>query len=413
MLASQAMANRAWLIASLLGACGGGSPPGDATPGGPLMFEFEPIALGEGAPLAITEIAFIPDTAELLVLNKTHTVTHYRLDPGGASATRLGSFEVPGVDETADCGLLAVAFDPDFAINRLVYFASCESPTHSQITRHEFDPADPGSVARTASLVIRVGRDGAREAWHNVGSMGFDPDGNLWALFGDKVDAGTSQDLTTALGKVVRIIPDRIGPGYAPTPTNPYIGIADRDPDVTAIGLRSPWRGALDEAGRLWIGDVGNSAFEEVNVSRFAGENFGNSLAEGPCTANCTGLSDPITSWGRTNDHRYPQQDPQAVPTTRRVVWVGGVYPRTVAADRYGGRMFDRVLVGDFAGGWIRLIGLDAADQLIHDEPAGHLEAASSWAVGPDGYLYASTYGSALASPYKPGSVVRAVARDD
>jgi len=411
------MSIRACLIAGLIGGpigCGDRAPaPDAATPGGPLGFRFEPIALGDGAPLAITELAFVPGSADFVVLNKTHTVTHYRMDAGGVSATKLGSFEVPGVDETADCGLLSVAFDPDFAANRLVYFASYESPTHSRITRHEFDPADYGSVASTATLVIRVGRDDAQEAWHNVGSMGFDPDGNLWALFGDKVAPGTSQDLTTALGKVIRIVPDRIGAGYAPTPTNPFIGISDRDPDVTAIGLRSPWRGTLDDQGRLWIGDVGDSKFEEVNVSRFGGENFGNSLAEGPCTAGCDGLSDPITWWGRTNDHRYAQEDPQAVPTTRRVVWVGGAYPRSITTDRYGGRMFDRVLVGDFAGGWIRLVGLDAADRVAVDEPAGHLEAASSWAVGPDGYLYASTYGSALAWPYKAGSVVRAVATDE
>src|SRR5690242_12489166 len=128
---------RAAACLALLAACGDNlSAPPPSVPG-ELVLSFEPIEL-EDAPQAITELAFVPGTSELLVLNKTHTVIHYRLD--GATATKLGSFEVPGVDETADCGLLAVAFDPDFAANRLVYFGACDSPTHSRITRHRFDP---------------------------------------------------------------------------------------------------------------------------------------------------------------------------------------------------------------------------------------------------------------------------------
>jgi hypothetical protein len=403
------MSRRAYLLA-MLAACGDNTVgfPADGT----LVFRFEQIQL-ENAPEAITEIAFVPGANELLVLNKTHTVHHYRLDDGATSASMLGSFEVPGVDETADCGLLSIAFDPGFVTNRLVYFGACDSPTHSRITRHELDRTDYESVGRTTSLVIRVGSDSAEKAWHNVGSMGFDPDGNLWALFGDKVTAADSQDLTTALGKAIRITPDRIAAGFQPAPANPFYGMTDRDESIVAIGFRSPWRGALDDKGRLWVGDVGNTEFEEVNVSRFAAENFGNSIAEGPCLASCEGLADPITYWGRESDHRYVIEDPLVIPAVRRSVWVGGVYPRTVAVDRYAGRMFDRVLVGDFAGGWIRLLGLDDTDALVYDKAAGHLEAASSWSVGPDGYLYASSYGSALAWPYKTGAVYRAIAIDE
>jgi len=381
-------------------------PPG---PPGSLMLRFEPIELDGGPPLAITEIAFIPGTSELLALNKTKTVTHYRLDSDARRAIRIGTFDVPGVDETADCGLLGVAFDPAFATNHLVYFAACESVTHSRITRHVLDPADYGSIATTAATVIRTGTSAATNAWHNVGSIGFDGSGAMWALFGDKNVAGTAQDRSTNLGAVVRILPNLAGDGYVPAPGNPFPATPGVSPDLAASGLRSPWRGALDHAGRLWIGDVGDSMFEEVNVTRFTGENFGASLAEGPCTASCAALTDPVTSWDRSNDHRYPRADPSAVPTTRRVVWVGIEYPRSVETDRYQGTFFDKMLVGDFAGGWIRAIELDDTDRVIYDEPAGHLDAATSWALGPDGYVYASSYGTSLAWPYKPGAIYRAV----
>lgn len=381
-------------------------PPG---PPGSLALAFVPITLDGGPPLAITEIAFIPGTSELLALNKTKTVTHYRLDTAANRAIRIGTFDVPGVDETADCGLLGVAFDPAFATNHVVYFAACESVTYSRITRHVFDPADYGTIEATAATVIRTGTSAASQAWHNVGSIGFDGSGAMWALFGDKNVAGTAQDLSTNLGAVVRILPNQTGGGYVPAPGNPFAAMAGKSPDIAASGLRSPWRGAIDHAGRLWIGDVGDSMFEEVNVTRFAGENFGASLAEGPCTTNCMVLKDPVTSWDRSNDHRYPREDPAAVPTTRRVVWVGIEYPRSVETDRYKGAFFDRMLVGDFAGGWIRAIELDDQDRVIYDEPAGHLDAATSWTLGPDGYVYASSYGTSLAWPYKPGAIYRAV----
>ncbi len=376
-----------------------------------LRLRFEPIELVGGAPLAITEIAFIPGTGDFLALNKSRTVTRFRLD--GDRATPIGQFDVPNVDDRADCGLLSVAFDPEFASNRLVYFAACESTQYSFISRHELDPDDDGTIAATATTVIRVGAADATEAWHNVGSIGFDRDGYLWALFGDKNRPANAQDLSNNLGAVIRIAPERIAAGYQPAPTNPFVGLADHSADLAASGLRSPWRGALDRLGRLWIGDVGNSELEEVNVTRFAGENFGASIAEGNCTGDCDGLTDPITSWDRSSGSRYAQEDAEVTPTTRRVVWVGVEYPRGVATDRYDGRFFDKMLVGDFCTGWIRAIGLDDDGAIVSDEAAGHLDAATSWVVGPDGYVYASSYGSCLAWPYREGAVWRAVLADD
>jgi len=404
-----------WVLASLVLAaaspgCGGDPAPPDPSSTGRLPLALVPITLEGGLP-AITEIAFIPGTAELLVLSKSHTVVHVRLD--GDRAVRLGEFEVPNVEQTSDCGLLSVAFDPAFATNRLVYFAACDSVDYSRITRHEFDPAAYGKIASSAATILRVGKDGAAHAWHNIGSIGFDRDGYLWALFGDKTDAPAAQDPAGQLGAVLRIAPNLVGDGYTPAPGNPFVGMAGRNPDVVAYGLRSPWRGALDHAGRLWIGDVGDSSFEEINVTRFLGENFGAGRAEGPCTQDCAQLTDPVAWWDRSNDSRYAREDSQVVPTTRRVVWVGAEYPRDVPVDRYAGLLFDHMLVGDFAAGWIRAIQLDEQGAVVSDEAAGHLVGATAWAVGPDGYLYASSYGGSLAWPYPQGALYRAVLTDD
>lgn len=396
-----------------LGGCSSAAPPGDSGPSDRLALAFVPIAL-ETAPSAITEMKFIPGTLDMLVLSKNGTVTHYRLDGDSARADRLGSFQVPGVDESSDCGLISMAFDPDYGTNHWVYFAACDSPEFSRITRHVLALPDYDAVATTTAEVIRVGTMDAPKAWHNVGSIGFDGTGAMWALFGDKNVDATGQTLSDRLGAVIRIVPDPgPGGGYRPAPDNPFAGAADASADIAAYGLRSPWRGALDDAGRLWFGDVGNSAFEEINVSRFDGENYGWSLAEGPCRDECDDQREPLAWWDRSSEHLYAREDPHAVPTSRRAAWVGTSYPRAVAIDRYDGRFFDRMLVGDFCTGWIRGIGLDAQDQVIYDHAAGHLVGATSWTVGVDGYVYVSTYGSCLASPYVTGSVLRAVLADE
>ena len=95
-------------------------------------------------------------------------------------------------------------------------------------------------------------------------------DGVLWALFGEKNLPDEAQDVSNALGSLVRLVPSRtpgVG-GYVAAPDNPFA--LDGDPGtsdvVAAYGLRSPWKGTRDARGNLFIGDVGASLFEEVNV---------------------------------------------------------------------------------------------------------------------------------------------------
>lgn len=129
-------------------------------------------------------------------------------------------------------------------------------------------------MAASASLVLEVGDDRATSAWHNFGALGFfdDAEQSLWLLSGEKSVGSNSQDLGTDLGAVLRIVPRRGqgSAGYDPHPDNPFAGPgADPDassgPNLYAWVLRSPWRGAIDHQGRIWIGDVGRHR-EEVNL---------------------------------------------------------------------------------------------------------------------------------------------------
>jgi glucose/arabinose dehydrogenase len=381
-------------LALTMTACRSGAGGADAGPPAAAL-DFEAIDVEGGLDLA-TDLRFLPGGDELLVAGKDGGVTHLRLR--GDRAERLGHFQVPGVYSRLDCGLISLALDPDFADNGYLYAGACASMTESAIVRLTFQPDDHAAIAATAVEILRAGDPAADRPWHNIGSIGFDSTGAMWALFGDKVQSDNGQDLDDDLGAVVRILPsrDRDRGGHEPAPDNPFLGMLDHDPDVYAYGLRSPWRGAVDSAGRLWIGDVGAHGAEEINVLAGPGDNFGWSIHEGPCTGGgCAGLRDPVAWWVHTDAASpYLLDDAEAVDTIARAGWVG-IEPRPPAGtdDPYGGRLAGHMLFGDFCLGFVRGLAIDGDGAVVSDQHLGHLANASAWDQGPDGHLYATTFG--------------------
>ena len=125
---------------------------------------------------------------------------------------------------------------------------------------------------------------------HNGGALAFGPDGYLYVGLGDGGSAGdpmgNAQSLSTLLGKLLRISPrPSKGEPYAIPPDNPFVGRDGARPEIWAYGLRNPWRFSFDTAtGDLWIGDVGQNAWEEIDLEPAGsdgGSNFGWDRLEG------------------------------------------------------------------------------------------------------------------------------------
>jgi glucose/arabinose dehydrogenase len=375
----------------------------------PLRLKFEPIAFDREV-TAITDFAFIPGSdSELLLTRKDGEVLYFQID--GDTAEQLGSVNLAGVDDTHDCGLLSMAFDPNFEQNGHVYFGYCVAKGVNVISRHNFDASDLSLLNETTAEVIRVVNPDAEQFWHNIGSINFDADGYLWALFGENAHGSEAQNQERATGSLIRIkpTPDAEGRSWQPAPGNPFIGEADKHEAIYAWGLRSPWRGVIDQQGRYWIGDVGAAKFEEINVAVAPGQNFGWPDSEGPCLENCEGMTDPIIWWDRSADHPFIFEDPETVPTTRRACWVGLAYDAPDAKDRYDDRLDDKVLYGGFCTGWVRAASYDSQSGLTFDASIGHLEGVVAWSTASDGYAYVATYGSCTTFPYEPGALYRAV----
>jgi glucose/arabinose dehydrogenase len=180
-------------------------------------------------------------------------------------------------------GLLGIALHPGFEANRLFYLNYTDKAGNSVISRFtaaaDLSAADPGSEA----ILLQVEQPYAN---HNGGVIAFGPDGFLYVGLGDGGSAGdpqgNGQSLDTLLGKVLRI--DVEGDPYAIPPTNPFANGGGR-PEIFAYGLRNPWRFSFDRlTGDLYIADVGQNAWEEINffpAGTPGGINFGWNYREG------------------------------------------------------------------------------------------------------------------------------------
>lgn len=375
-----------------------GSDGGQTVPG----LQFVPIDL-EGEPTFISHFRFIPGSSQFLALRKLGTIYHYDLD--GDATHLLGSFDIPGVETDTDCGLISLAFDPDFATNHYFYVGMCFSVKESGIVRYEFDAGDYAHIADSGVEILRAGAGSATKGVHSIGHIGFDPDGNMWALFGEKNTRSPAQDPDSRLGKLLRF----------KLQGTTVLPLSDADTTlVYAMGFRSPWTGLIDAEGRFWVGDVGSSgedSREEVNLIPQASMNFGWPEKEGVCGSGCSGFDNPLVSWRRGDLTAYELDDPDVKAANSRVAWVGMQYQPN-GDDPYAGLIDNSVLFGDLCLGFVRGLRVDENNQVTEDRHLGHLTGGVAWAQGPGGYVYAITYNRCTHSTgatVPPGQLMKAV----
>jgi len=187
-------------------------------------------------------------------------------------------------DGSTEQGLLGLAFSPEYASNGQFFVHYSDANGDTTIVRYSVssDPnrADPDS----AKIILQVDQPYAN---HNGGDLVFGPDGYLYIGLGDGGSQGdpqgNGQNLNALLGKMLRI--DVSQEPYGIPPDNPFINRAGARPEVWAYGFRNPWRYSFDrETGDLYIADVGQNAYEEVNfqpASSTGGENYGWNFMEG------------------------------------------------------------------------------------------------------------------------------------
>ncbi|MFL5710872.1 MAG: PQQ-dependent sugar dehydrogenase, partial [Chloroflexota bacterium] len=208
-------------------------------------------------------------------------------------------------------GLLGLAFHPDYPSDPRFFVDYTDVNGDTVVSSFTVDAATPDVAdAGSETPLLHVDQPFAN---HNGGAVAFGPDGMLYIALGDGGSGGdpqgNGQRLDTLLAKILRIDVDDppSGSGYTVPPDNPFFATAGAKPEIWLTGLRNPWRMRFDEPTRdLWIGDVGQNAWEEIDVARagVGGLDFGWNRMEGfHCFApanGCdqTGLTMPVTEYG-------------------------------------------------------------------------------------------------------------------
>jgi len=215
-------------------------------------------------------------------------------------------------------GLLGLAFDPSYRQTGRFYVELTNPSDDTQILRYQRSldsalRADAGS----ATLIVEVDQPTGRTN-HKAGWLGFGPDGYLYATLGDGGGSGdpdgNAQNGGSLLGKILRLdvsaddFPEDVMRNYAIPDSNPFKGASGVAPEIWALGLRNPFRASFDrDLGVFYIGDVGQDAFEEIDVGQ-PGANYGWNVFEGPAgfRGGALGpgtLTYPIHSYGHNVGH--------------------------------------------------------------------------------------------------------------
>ncbi len=282
-------------------------------------------------------------------------------------------------------GLLSLAFDPRVAENRTAYLWFTAG-------------ASEGKADRNVLASVLLAKDGTFDlnslkpiieiddpAWnHNGGTAIFGPDGMLYVSIGDGGSGndpwGNGQDMGTLLGKIIRIdvTRDDGGRGYAVPADNPFVGREGARPEIWASGLRNVWRMSFDrKTGELWAGDVGQNAYEEIDLI-VKGGNYGWRPREG--FHGTRGVPDRADEKGTFIDPiaEYPHRDGVSV--------TGGYVCRDPASPELDGvYIYADYEYGTFWGLRAKGGALTAGPTVILKRPRFF---PASFGEGTDGTLY-------------------------
>jgi uncharacterized repeat protein (TIGR03806 family) len=298
-------------------------------------------------------------------------------------------------------GLLGIAFHPNYQTNRYVFLSytvpSASSAANMRSTVARYTVKNDNTIDGASKQVIFPTDDVSPNAFdqpydnHKGGNVLFGPDGYLYYGLGDGGSGGDpgnrSQNTTLVFGKMFRVDVDNIpmGKRYGIPADNPFAnGAGGNRPDIFAWGLRNPWRWSFDKGtGDLWVGDVGQNAYEEVDVLKLGG-NYGWHIMEGfhcygATTCDMTGLTPPIVEY----PHPGPAGDGPA-SITGGYVYRGSAIPAAVGTYFYA----------DETNGDVYEIAYDQNGTPAHTPIGSGTGNPSSFAEGLDGELYILDYGT-------------------
>jgi glucose/arabinose dehydrogenase len=278
------------------------------------------------------------------------------------------------VDGTGERGMLGIALDPNFNINRYVYvYYTANAPTsHNRLVRLTADPTNPNVMVPGSEKVLLEFPSLGSAIWHMGGSVQFGPDGKLYISVGDHQQPTEAQNLTSVFGKILRVNTD----GSIPSDNPFYSQTTGINRAIWALGLRNPYTTAFQPGtGRFFLNDVGQDTWEEIDDG-FAGANYGWPGTEGDFTQG---------SFPTYTRPLYAYQH-----TATRAAITGGAFYNPLT-NQFPAQYVGKYFFFDFGSG--EMWTLDPATRAVTTFATG-LIFANGMDVSPDGSIYYVTRGA-------------------
>ena len=211
-------------------------------------------------------------------------------------------------------GLLGLAFGADYNTEGYFYVNYTDLDGNTVISRFQANGFNPDlAIPDSETIILTIDQPASN---HNGGCIAFGPDGKLYIAVGDGGGAGdpndNAQNLNSLLGKILRLDVTLPSP-YVPS-DNPFVGMENIKSEIWDYGVRNPWKFSFDsETGNLWIADVGQNEFEEINrLDNSGGQNLGWRCFEGnevyDQSGNCPDDSEvtfPLAQYSHNNSGQF------------------------------------------------------------------------------------------------------------
>jgi len=308
------------------------------------------------------------------------------------------------ISVSGEQGLLSLAFHPNYVTNRYFFVYYTNAAGGINIDRFQTSAANANAVDADTRTSIMVIDKPVAQTNHNGGKLNFGPDGDLYFALGDGGGEGDPRNFgqrgDSLWGKLVRINVDNFttSPYYTIPADNPYVSSGSILHPIFASGLRNPFRWSFDKAnGNIWIADVGQDAWEEVNTLTPAlanGANYGWRCYEATHSYN-TASCLPANSYGQPV-FEYPHNGTTGgFAVTGGYVYRGSVYPA----------MYGYYICADYVSGNVWTINAAShaatlqATKLSNVVSFGELENGELLALSLSGTLY--TVGTSSVLPLK------------
>ena len=277
-------------------------------------------------------------------------------------------------------GLLGLAFHPDYKTNGYFFVNYINNSGNTVISRFSVNPADSNLALPSSEVILKTITQPYTN--HNGGDIEFGPDGYLYIPLGDGGSANDpqnrAQNKKSYLGKIMRWDVSH-GDTYLIPPDNPFVNDTLYYPEIWSLGWRNPWKINFDRAnGDLWIGDVGQDVWEEVDVeeaSNSGGGNYGWRCYEASVAFNTSGCQSASSYITPVYEYQHASGN---CSVTGGEVYRGGQY----------GNLFGHYVFTDFCVPSLRTLQKQGAsyNYLAHSTWSG--AGMSAFGSGVNGSMY-------------------------